>query len=74
MARTNPEPGVPVNTSTMLKTVQAALTRANETNDKALKQAAENVLSALIVVLRHPTAELPVKVKPSIDLITKVTK
>lgn len=72
MARTN-QVGVAVVTSTLLKQVQKALIRAKAESDPELKQAAENVLSALIVVLRHPTAELPAKLKPFIDKVTRET-
>ena len=68
MEKINP---VVVNTSRALTLVQQALIRAKTTNDLALKQAAETVLSALIVVLRHTDGELPAAVKPYIDLITR---
>lgn len=68
MARTNLA-GVEVDTAAMLHRVQQALTRAEATGDAKLKQDAENVLSALTVVLRHRRAVLPAALRASIDVL-----
>lgn len=57
---------IPVRTVPLLTKVHAALRAAGDT-DKELKAAADSVLSALVVVIRHEEAHVPADIKPYID-------
>lgn len=56
-----------VNTADLLRKSQEAMARAITNKDPELMAAAESVMSALIVVLRHRTAQLPVAIRPFME-------
>lgn len=59
-----------VNTAQTLELVQRALSRAERTKDDDLRKAAESVLSALVLVLKHRTAKLNSGVRKSLERIS----
>lgn len=63
--------GLPVSTLDLLREVQTALYDAERHGDTELLAAAESVLSALIVVLRYPRAELPDALGPHIAVLIR---
>lgn len=60
-----------VNTAEVLEKVHAALTAGREARDPELVASAESVLSALVLVLRHKTAELPAAVRAHLERIER---
>lgn len=60
---------ITVDTAALLEKCQAAMQKAGRECDFALFDAAESVMSALTVVLKHPRAELPATLKRHIDKI-----
>lgn len=62
---------IPVDTQALLRDAQAALQEAEQTNNKELRDAAESVLSALVVVLRRKDAKVPVELAPHIAVLTR---
>lgn len=57
---------IQVSTLKLLAEIHEALEQAERRGDQLLLNAAESTLSALIVVLRHPRAELPDALGPYI--------
>jgi hypothetical protein len=55
-----------IDTVSLLKEVHSALQEVQQTGDQELLAAAESVLSALIVVIRHERAEVPDQLGPYI--------
>jgi hypothetical protein len=60
---------ITVDTSATLRRAQDAMARARRTNDTELKDAAESVMSALILVLKFPQARLPAAVGKHLEKI-----
>ena len=60
---------VTVDTAALLEQCQQAMQKAGKDADFALFDAAESVMSALTVVLKHPKAELPAALKRHIERI-----
>lgn len=58
-----------VDTAALLSTCQDAMQRAGRTADFALFDSAQSVMSALVVVLKSPKAELPAELGPHLDRI-----
>lgn len=64
-----PKEAVVVDTAALLAKCQQAMQKAGRDADFALFDAAESVHSALMVVARHPKAELPAALKKHIERI-----
>lgn len=62
---------IQVNTVALLKEVHGALQEYQRTGDKELLNAAESVLSALVVVIRHEEAQVPSTLGPYIMKLLK---
>lgn len=60
-----------VETAPLMQKAQLALQRAQRTNDTKLRNAAESVMSALAVVMKHRRAELPAALAGNIALLEK---
>lgn len=60
-----------IDTVSLLKEVHRALQEVQQTNDKELLAAAESVLSALVVVIRHEQAHVPDQLGPYIVTLVK---
>lgn len=63
------EKPIVVDTALMLERCQAAMQKAGKDADFAMFDAAESVMSALTVVLKHPKAELPGELRKHIERI-----
>lgn len=59
-----------VDTAKLLQLAQRACLTGIRDRDPALQKAGESVMSALVVVLKYPQAELPDALGPHIELIT----
>lgn len=60
---------VVVDTAALLEKCQIAMQKAGKDADFALFDSAESVMSALMVVAKHPRAELPIELKRHIEKI-----
>lgn len=60
-----------VETATLLHQVQKSLQEAERTGDADLKGAAESVMSAIAVCLRHQKVRLPDELVPFADKLVK---
>ena len=60
-----------IDTGALLKNAQDALQEAEATGDQELKNAAESVLSALVVVLRRKQAKVPEALAPHIAVLVR---
>lgn len=63
--------GVTVNVSSSLEKVQVALSVAKKNNNAELRNAAESVLSALVLVLRKKNAVIPAAMSKFMHTIDK---
>jgi phage terminase Nu1 subunit (DNA packaging protein) len=63
--------GMQVNTAELLEQVQRALKQAERRHDQQLKNVAETVLSALMVVARRDKAPIPGVLREHVDFIRK---
>lgn len=62
---------VVIDTIPLLQQAQDALELAEQTDDRELRNAAESVLSALVVVLRKKQAKVPATLTPHIALLRR---
>lgn len=60
-----------IETVSLLREVHRALQEVQQTGDKELLAAAESVLSALVVVIRHEQASVPDALGPYIVTLVK---
>jgi hypothetical protein len=64
-----PEMGMEVDTAELLALAQMCLSKGRHTGDLHLVNAAESVLSALMVVLRERKAVIPEELQPMIAIL-----
>ncbi len=60
-----------INTVATLQEVHAALREVQETGDQDLLNAAESVLSALVVVIRREEASVPDSLRPHLAALAR---
>lgn len=65
---------VTIDTVELLQVVQDALLQADQAGDRELRNAAESVLSALVVVLRRKKADVPDTLTRHIALLRRQKK
>jgi hypothetical protein len=63
---------ITVNTAKTLERAQTALTIGRRLNDTSLIAASESVMSALVLVLKSTTADIPAELRPHLELIDRM--